>query len=140
MTWVPIACNTSVTYKVLYREKTMSYEFYRVLHLLGIFMVLLAMGAVTFHVTAGGTKANNPRRALLAATHGLGVLITLIAGFGLLARLGISADVPLWAWMKLGIWLVFGVGMTLVYRMPSAAKVLWFIWILLAVAAATLAI
>jgi hypothetical protein len=121
----------------------MSYEAYRVLHLLGVLLVFLSMGAVTFHVAGGGTKATNPHRALLGATHGLGVLIVLIAGFGLLARLGLggpAAPVPLWAWMKLGIWLVFGLGMTLVYRLPHAAKILWGVWALLGTTAAILCV
>ena len=100
----------------------MSYSVYKVVHLIGIFMVLISLGGITLHVLNGGTK-DFVGRKLAGATHGIGLLISLVGGFGLLARIGTGMQ-P-WVFAKLGIWLIFG-GMTaLIYRKPALAKPIW---------------
>lgn len=119
----------------------MSYEFYKVLHLVGIFMVLTSVSSLTLHVIGGGNKINTPFRKVLMIVHGIGVLITLVAGFGLLARLGLArSGIPNWALVKLVIWGYFAVATVFVYRMPKHAKGFWFKIIVLASISAYLAI
>ncbi len=117
----------------------MSYEFYKVLHLIGVFMILTSVSALTLHVIGGGTKLNTPFRKGLMAIHGTGILITLVAGFGLLARLGLM-NMPGWVIVKLLIWLYFAVATIFLYRMPKHAKGFWFKIIVLAGLAAYFAV
>ena len=56
----------------------MSLAAYKVLHLLGAFLVLAALGAAL----AGGSRKGS------GIAHGIGLLLLLVAGFGALARLG----------------------------------------------------
>jgi hypothetical protein len=116
----------------------MSVEIYRVLHLTGIFMILLPLGGIGLHMINGGTREFASRK-LLAIVHGIGLVIALVAGFGLLARLHGGA-LPLWAIAKLVIWLWMGAAPVLFYRRAQMAKVLWFAVLILAAVAACLAI
>ncbi len=102
----------------------MPYEFYKVLHLVGVFTVILSLGGMCLHVASGGTREYTGRK-LAAATHGIGLLITLVAGFGLLAKLGILHSLPGWAITKGLVWLILGGLPAFIYRKPSLAKVFW---------------
>ena len=112
------------------------------IHLFGIFLVLMALGGAALNAMNLGSRASDSGRKWVAITHGIGLLIALVGGFGLLARLGIShgADWPLWVWIKLGIWLVFGAMTALIGRNPRHAGLFWALIPVLAVSAAYLAI
>ena len=62
-----------------------SHAFYNVVHIIGIVLVMSALGAVAIHALNGGTRQTNAARGLVAALHGTGVLLILIGGFGMLA-------------------------------------------------------
>ncbi len=100
---------------------------YKLLHMVGILLVFLALGGVTLHAINGGSKQSNRARRLVAITHGLGIIVILVAGFGLLARTGAMAQggVPPWAWLKVVIWLVLAGLITVPYRKPEWARGLW---------------
>jgi uncharacterized membrane protein SirB2 len=118
----------------------MSYEFYRVLHLLGIFGLIMTLGGLTLHVMNGGNRDFSNRK-WAAMLHGLGLAIIFIAGFGLVARLHISmAPPPPWLLVKLFIWLCLGVAPVLIYRKPKWGKALFFLIWALAVTAACMAV
>lgn len=117
----------------------MPYEIYKIIHLTGIVLTYLALGGVAVHAINGGTKADNKGRKLLAMTHGTGLLLALVGGFGLLARLGIKFPWDGWVFVKLGIWLVLGGVFSVFLRKPQVSKPLWGILILLFVLAAYLA-
>lgn len=85
----------------------MPYEFYKVLHLIGIFMTLSGLVGVMTLKWAGGPIPSKPRRTFFLV-HGIGLLIVFVAGFGLAARTGLIGGFPLWLWTKLGIWLALG--------------------------------
>jgi hypothetical protein len=102
----------------------MPVEFYRTLHLIGIFTVILSLGGMCLHVISGGTR-NYGGRKLAAMTHGIGLLVVLVAGFGLLAKLGYMRAIPGWAIAKVVIWLILGVMPALIYRKPNLAKTFW---------------
>ena len=118
----------------------MSYQFYTVLHLIGIFLVLVSLGGICLHMLSGGTR-DYPFRKWVGAWHGVGLLITLIAGFGLAAKLGIGrGGLPFWIIVKLCVWLILGGLPALLYRKPKLAKLNWFLIVALAVLAAAMAI
>lgn len=116
-----------------------SYSVYKVIHLFGVLMVFLALGGVTMHAINGGGKDHSWRKPV-AVTHGVGLLLALVGGFGLLARLGVMHGMlPGWIIAKLGIWLVFAIMVGVVIRKKSWAKALWLITLLLGGVAAYLA-
>jgi hypothetical protein len=116
----------------------MSYGFYKVLHLISVFGIVMSVGALTLHVMSGGEKKFAQRRWIMM-THGLGMFFAFVAGFGLMARLGLMSTWPLWIWGKLIIWLVFGGIVALIPRWPKGAKWVWFLILILAGGAAYLA-
>lgn len=117
----------------------MSLEFYRVLHLAGIFLLLMSLGGLGLHIINGGTREFANRR-LFAITHGIGLILVLVAGFGLLAKLQLMGSMPAWAWVKLVIWLWMGIIPAVFYRRRQTAKVLWLAVFVVATCAAWLGI
>jgi hypothetical protein len=111
----------------------MSYEFYKVLHVLGISLILLALGGITMHTINGGTKENNTIRKKAMMAHGIGLLLVLVAGFGMLAKMGIHGF-PTWVVIKAIIWLALGAFAALAYKREFAPKVLVSLPILVVVA------
>ncbi len=99
------------------------YTFYKVVHILGLLFAYSALGGVAVHAANGGDKRSAVTRRLTAALHGAGVLLTLVGGFGMLARLGIvqGHSFPGWVWGKIAIWLVIAVVVILPYRRPRLA-------------------
>lgn len=120
----------------------MSYNLYRILHLLGIFMLFAAVGGAVLRKIvegdAGSARPKDRAARLVGITHGVALLLLLVTGFGLLAKLGLG--LPGWAWAKLGVWLVMGAIVTLARRSAAAAGAIWWLLPLLGVLAAWLAI
>lgn len=115
-------------------------DVYWYLHILGVGLLILSVGGVTLHAMSGGTKETSGGRALTAASHGLGLLLIIVAGFGMLARMDLMAGgLPGWAWVKVGIWLSIGLLFTVPYRKPEMSKLVWFGTVGLMLAAAFLA-
>ncbi len=118
----------------------MPYAFYKIIHLVGIFMIMISLGGVTAYAINGGDKASNTFRKGLGVTHGIGLVLVLVAGFGLLARIGVSWPWPGWVYVKVIIWLIFGVFTAVAYRMGSKGTSLWYVMIVLGGLAAYLAV
>ena len=113
----------------------MSLLFYKVLHLTALFTLFALAGGTALHAANGGDKAGNQARGLVGILHGVALIVALVSGFGLLARLGLGFDNG-WIWIKLAIWLTFGVLVTLPYRKPALARsLLWLLPLLGALAA-----
>lgn len=117
----------------------MTYDFYKVLHLFGMSLVLTSLGGVILHVVNGGTKDSNLFRKGAMIAHGVGLLLLIVAGFGMLAKLGIHG-VPWWVGVKILIWLILGGLAALAYKRPAAAAKLWVGVPLLATLAAILGV
>lgn len=115
-----------------------SLEIYKFVHLLGVLTIFLSLGGV-FLFAVNGSERKHPWRKRLLITHGLGIFFAVVAGFGMLARMGISWPWPGWIAIKLAIWVIFAVLPTVIIRMPSWAKSLWWLVILLGGGAAYLA-
>jgi hypothetical protein len=116
-----------------------SYSAYKLIHILGVFLVFFALGGLCLQAIQGGSTRG---KKLAAITHGIGLLIVLVGGFGLLARIGISHGTswPAWVWLKLGIWILMGGVTALLSKAPNLAISLWAILPLLGALAGYLAI
>lgn len=119
-----------------------SYELYKVVHLVAVLVLFAVLGGVAVHALNGGTRTGNTARRLVSALHGSALLIALVAGFGLLARLDLMrGGMPAWIWGKLTLWLLAGLLLALPYRKPAWARATLLIGLpLLAAAAAYLAV
>jgi hypothetical protein len=116
----------------------MPYEFYKLMHFFGIFMMLGALGGNVVHYGNGGDKEAHGMRRLVAMAHGIGLLLVLVGGFGMTAKLGLGF--PGWVGVKLLLWLVLGAALALPMRMANTAKVQLFVFPAIALLAAYLAI
>lgn len=98
----------------------MSYEFYKILHVASVIIVLFAMGGLT--AVAKAVAANNaPKQKIFSILHGVGLATLLVSGFGLLARLGLVGDMPDWVKLKVGAWIVVGSFAAVYKRKPHWA-------------------
>lgn len=129
----------------------MSYATYKILHLLGLMLVFLSLGGLTVQAmmtpalpTGEGDKgeepaqAKPPGKALLFALHGVGMLLLLVAGFGILAKLKLGF--PAWVHPKLLIWLILGAAPVIAKKAPPARIALFFVVTALGLAAAYLGV
>lgn len=103
-------------------------EVYKLLHLLGIMLLFASLGGMAVLGLRGGEDREvAPLRKLLSIVHGVSLLVVFVAGFGLMARLGIMTGWPTWIYVKLALWLVLGAAVVLVRRTPELGRV----WLLL---------
>ena len=93
----------------------MPYEFYKVLHLTGIFLLISGLVAA-YTTTWSGHTLSGKIRTFAFSMHGFGLLLVLVSGFGLLARLGLAQGMPVWAYVKLGVWGAFALAISLLKR------------------------
>ena len=113
----------------------MEYLTYKALHLVGAFFLLTALGGMTIAARHNDAQI----RKLGSIVHGISLLVLLVSGFGLLAKLGIHG-IPSWAWIKLGVWLLLGGIVVLIKRWAQGRLILWMIIPLLASIAAYLGV
>ena len=72
---------------------------YKIIHLTGI--SLLALGV-------GGMMAGGEKRKTFAMLQGIGLVVMLVSGFGLLAKLKFTPYVPPFAVVKIVLWCLIG--------------------------------
>ncbi len=101
----------------------MSMLVYKVLHIFGILLAFVSLGGLTLQALAGQPGGDRGRR-LASITHGVALVVILVSGFGLLAKLQLGF--PGWAWLKVTIWLVVGGLVVAIRRLPQYATVFWF--------------
>ncbi len=116
----------------------MSLAAYKVLHILGVILLFTGVGGLCVLSIAGSDSAR--ARKLAAMIHGIALVVVLVAGFGLLAKLGFGTDIPAWIWIKLVIWVVFAGVIVALKRAPQLATPLLFLLPLLGAIAGYLAI
>ncbi len=87
----------------------MSYEAYKVLHLVGILSLFASVGGLTALRLAATTERPAGKR-FFGILQGIALVVVLAAGFGTLARLGMPSPAgwPAWVWIKVGVWLLVG--------------------------------
>ncbi|HEY8278575.1 MAG TPA: hypothetical protein VIH99_03055 [Bdellovibrionota bacterium] len=108
----------------------MSYESYKVIHFAAIFVFLSSASVLLLARPAG--------KAWKMIT-GLSSFVILVAGMGLLARIG--GGLPLWVQVKMVIWLaITGLGHLVAKRFPAQAAKAYMATLALATLAAWLAV
>ena len=108
----------------------MNPNIYQVIHIVGIAMVFLGYGALLARSMAA--PDNVSVRKLGSITSGIGLLLILVAGFGLISNIGYSFTAP-WLIVKMLVWLVLGGLIVLINRKPQLAVTIW--WLLIALGA-----
>lgn len=96
----------------------MTYEFYKVMHIIGL-MFLFSGIAVIATLTLTGQLKKGGAKALGFALHGLGLILVLVAGFGMLARLNLMSALPSWVHAKIGLWVLLALAVSLLKRKQS---------------------
>ncbi|MDG0818040.1 hypothetical protein [Bdellovibrio svalbardensis] len=114
----------------------MTLEFYKILHLAGLICLFFGFGGLLV-ASYSGVTLRPPARIMSFATHGIGLLFLLVGGFGMLAKMGIMANMPGWVVAKIIIWMLMGVGISLVKRKGHIG---WPVAILLLVLGTTAAV
>lgn len=115
-------------------------EFYKVLHVLGIMLLFASLGGMAMLGLRGGDDREiKPLRRVVMIGHGVALLVIFVAGFGLMARLGIMGGWPTWIYIKLALWLVLGGAVALLRRVPEMGRVWLFLLPLVGAAAAWVA-
>lgn len=114
----------------------MSYLTYKILHLVAILFLFTSLGSLA--VLGRSEKAS--LRKLAGIVHGVSVVVILVAGFGLLARLGFFGNIPAWAWVKLALWAVLAAAVWPLRRRPEWGAALWLALPILGGVAAWLAV
>lgn len=109
----------------------MPYQFYQIIHLVGVFMVFLAYGGLIVRSATGSD--NKGLRRLGGITSGIGLLLILVGGFGLLARLNYGW--PGWVLVKVAIWVVLGGMIVLINRKPELSQIYWWSTVVLGLVA-----
>jgi len=99
----------------------MSYPVYKVIHLTGVFFILLSFGGIYLKASEG-TKVK-----WLMGVNGLGLFLSLLGGFGLIARLGLGSSWPVWIFLKLGIWVLFAILPSIAMRTKADPKAMTFL-------------
>ncbi len=114
------------------------YATYNVLHIAGVFFLLFSLSSYLIIVNSGTDKF----RKLASIMHGISLIIILVGGFGLLARLGIihGSEWPAWVWVKLVLWLLMGAMIIFIKKFQTLSKFIWFLIPVLAIIAAYLAV
>lgn len=104
----------------------MPYDFYKWIHVTGIFAALLGLGGGFLTHLSGALPAGPGRRAI-ALSHGLGLLFALLGGFGMLAKGGFPFPWPAWVFGKIAVWFALGGLMAFPMRNPSLSRRLWWL-------------
>ena len=98
-------------------------------------MIFLAYGGLIFRSLLGEEGVR--LRKFAGLTAGIGLLLALLGGFGLIAKLGYGF--PVWIWIKMGIWLALGGLIAVVNRKPEIGKILWWVVVILGIVAVAVA-
>src|SRR5688572_31629681 len=101
-----------------------SHQFYNVVHIVGLVLLMAALGGITLTAEATDVRPSARPRRLVLVLHGVGAFLVLLGGFGMLARLGIvqGSTWPGWVWVKMGVWVTLLIAAFVPYRFPGTAR------------------
>lgn len=118
----------------------MSYEFYKLFHILGIALLFASLGGALIRREISDERASLRIRKTIGISHGLALLFLLVSGFGMIARIGASMAAP-WIYIKLLIWFLLAGILFLINRAKGTlSTVLWIVLPIFAVLAGYVAL
>ena len=117
-----------------------SISLYKLIHVFGMFLLFAALGGACVLAMNGEVPSGGRARKLTGILHGVALVLILLGGFGLVAKLAFSGGWPLWVWLKIVIWLLLGGAIVLIRQAGRRAHLLLFLIPLLGGIAAFLAI
>jgi len=117
----------------------MSLEFYKILHISGLILLFFGLSSA-LTVKMVGVNFTGSVKKMAFITHGVGLLLLLVGGFGMLARLGITGGLPNWVLAKLGVWLLLGGAVALAKRKGQWGTPLMVLFVALGILATWLGI
>jgi uncharacterized membrane protein SirB2 len=106
----------------------MNYITLLILHLIGAFCVIFALGGNLVQAINKGEKKHHFHK-VLGITHGVGLLLLFVVGFLLIARGG-YVPIPIWIWIKIAIWGFYAIVSSLAFKKQSQSPILWFLTLL----------
>lgn len=100
----------------------MAYPILKLLHLCGILLAFAGAGGV-IAASAGFVEGEAPWRKAAIVTHGIGLLLLVVAGFSTLS----AGQIPLrgWVMVKVLIWLAVGALPYMVPRKKNSGALPW---------------
>lgn len=111
-------------------------QVYKVIHLSGVLLVFLSLGGLIIRSLAGSDDKGLKLMGVI--THGIGMFLSLLGGFGFMARAGFEYGQG-WVIVKIVIWVILGGVIAIINRKPEACKALWFVILVLGITAAFMA-
>ncbi len=99
----------------------MTFTVYKLMHILGILLVFLGLGGRAV-VAQQEEPRKTPGHSLVGMLHGIGLLVVLVGGFGMLAKLGLDGEEMQglgWVMVKIVIWILIGGSIIVPVRKPS---------------------
>lgn len=99
----------------------LSYEIYKFIHLIGLALLAFCLGAFCLQMLSGRSR-DFTHRKLLTIGHGVALTLMLVAGFGMMARLGIVGTWPKWIVIKVAVFLILGGIIAIMRRKPEWNK------------------
>lgn len=93
-------------------------DFYMTLHYVGLVVLFISLGGLGALAMTG--QYQSKAKSGFVAFHGIGLILLLLGGFGWLGAT--KMGFPIWAILKLVIWLAFGALIVPLKRVPAAAK------------------
>ena len=109
----------------------LSYDFYKWLHVTGVLAAMVGLGG-GFLSHLSGLLPTGPGRRAIVLSHGVGLTMALVGGFGMLAKGGFPFPWPAWVFAKIAVWFALGGLMALPMRNPAASRKLWWLPLVLA--------
>ena len=106
---------------------------YKIIHFVGLIILFTGIGSL---ITSDPRKPAGLRRP--AMLHGIGLLLILVSGFGLQAKLHAAAGFPGWIIAKLAILIVLGGFIVVIKRKLLPVPVIYLLVIILGSLAAYL--
>jgi len=108
----------------------MSYLTYKLLHVVGVLALFLSLGGLIASRLAPSMASAGVAR-VFRMIHGIALLLVAVAGFGLMARLGLFAIWPTWIWVKVLVWVALGGGVALLRGSEKSARILLVVFVVL---------
>lgn len=93
----------------------MSVEFYKLLHLVGLICLFTSLGGFLAYQGDPSRKVK-----MVGILHGVGLLLLLVSGFGMQAKL--AYGFPFWIILKVLLWLALGALLTLAKKGTLSPK------------------